>query len=128
MSTRCAIAIKTKENEIKGIYCHHDGYIEWVGKTLQEEYNTEEKILKLQELGDLSSLDKTPEECTAYHRDYNEELVEARTFKTVKEFRKHFRDAWCEYFYLFEDGKWTVYWYDVKEAHDLQEEIRKRGG
>lgn len=44
-----------------GIYCHADGYPEWVGRVLLENYTTPEKVLSLIQLGDLESLGRTTE-------------------------------------------------------------------
>lgn len=38
MSTRSAIIRKTEDGSYEGIYCHFDGYLAGVGKTLQEHY------------------------------------------------------------------------------------------
>ena len=34
MSTRSLIGIQNADNTIEYIYCHHDGYLDWVGKKL----------------------------------------------------------------------------------------------
>lgn len=89
MSTRCIIKIKRTDGTEEAIYCHHDGYIEGVGVTLQLAYNTADKVERLMKLGNLSSLgyfisyDDSPHlvnsttsdtVCKAYHRDMGEEL------------------------------------------------------
>lgn len=61
MSTNCLIGIKNKDNSIDFIYCHFDGYPQGVGKTLLHNYLVEDKIHKLMDLGDLSSLGSEPE-------------------------------------------------------------------
>ena len=106
MATRCSIGIKTKDNKFKAIYCHWDGYPEHTGQVLVEHYNDEEQIEKLFELGDLSFIDTTLDTCIAYHRDRGEKLHPARVFETEKEMCDHFSDCWCEYFYIFKNGKW----------------------
>lgn len=88
MSTNSTITIKRIDGTETGIYCHHDGYIEGVGVTLQLAYNTAEKVEELLKLGDLSTLGyytepkagtvhdfEHPQEsvCVAYHRDRGEE-------------------------------------------------------
>lgn len=45
-----------KNAQYLGVYCHHDGYINGVGKELIENYDTEEKILNLLCMGDLSNV------------------------------------------------------------------------
>jgi len=81
MSTNANIKIKKESGEEKSIYVHWDGYVEHTGVILQLAYNTEEKIDKLIELGDLSCIgyhttsrkyDK--DGCVAYHRDMGEKL------------------------------------------------------
>ena len=83
MATRSNIWIQIDENTFKGIYCHWDGYIESNGEILFNHYNDRDKVLKLIQLGDISSLAenigtkhdfyKFPEdECNVYHRDREE--------------------------------------------------------
>ena len=108
MATRSSIGIRTKDNKFKAVYCHWDGYPEYTGQVLLDNYDTEEKIEKLLELGDLSSIGETIEKCVVYHRDRGEKLNPARIFETEKEMCDHFRECWCEYSYLFEDNNWYV--------------------
>lgn len=125
MATRSTIGMKNEKGEIKAVYCHWDGYPEYVGRTLVANYFTAEKIEELLALGDLSSLgervkpnenevhsyDNPVQDVTvAYHRDRGEELQEARTFKTIDEVIEYF--DWNEYYYIFEDGEWYVYYCD----------------
>ena len=80
MATRSLIGIKLNDNIVKIIYCHWDGYPENNGKLLIENYNTPAAITELMELGDLSSLAESPDQCKAYHRDRKEPwgMVEPR--------------------------------------------------
>lgn len=119
MSTRSYICIEKEDGSYKGIYCHHDGYLEYNGKMLVDNYNDREKVMKLISLGDLSSLQKNIEPnpkyphsfdydtrqkgvCIFYGRDRGETGTEARdvTFERAKE-------SWCEYMYVFRrDNEW----------------------
>ena len=56
MSTHCFIGVKKGNGSIDGIYCHHDGYPEYVGTILTYKYTTEEKINSLLKLGNISIL------------------------------------------------------------------------
>lgn len=59
MSTRCYICEMTGTEDnpaFRGIYCHHDGYPEGVGKTLALYYGSKDRVDALMALGDLSSL------------------------------------------------------------------------
>ena len=80
MATRSLIGIKLEDNIVKIIYCHWDGYPSHTGKLLIENYSTPATITELMELGDLSSLAESPDQCKAYHRDRNEPwgMVEPR--------------------------------------------------
>ena len=60
MSTRSLIGIQNANNTVEYIYCHHDGYLEWVGNKLITHYKNEETIRELLALGDLSSLGNKP--------------------------------------------------------------------
>lgn len=55
MSTRCRIAIE-HDGKFESIYCHHDGYLSYVGRKLQKHYDSAERVRALMELGDISSL------------------------------------------------------------------------
>jgi len=115
MGTHAAIIMKTKENTYRGIYVHYDGYVRHTGTILVEEYNTEEKVEELINLGDLSFLDRrlnpigahsfeAPENGTtiAYHRDRDEDL-RISTYSSQYDF-----EGIEQYVYVFEDGEWTV--------------------
>ena len=65
MSTRCAIIAKVEE-EWRGIYIHHDGYLVGVGRTLHKHYRDHAKVLALISRGDRSSLESDPMSATAY--------------------------------------------------------------
>ena len=47
MSTRSNIAIETKDGKIKAVYCHSDGYIKGVGKTLINNYKNYDDVEQL---------------------------------------------------------------------------------
>lgn len=119
MSTRSYICIEQEDGSLKGIYCHHDGYLEYNGEMLITNYADREKVEKLISLGDLSTLQKNIEPnpklphsfeydkrqkgvCIFYGRDRGEKNTEARniTYERAKE-------SWCEYMYVFRrDNEW----------------------
>ena len=55
MATRARIGLKLEDGSIISAYHHWDGYPEWLGVTLKEQYNTKEKIAKLIDGGNMSS-------------------------------------------------------------------------
>lgn len=126
MSTRSAIIHKT-ETGYAGIYCHFDGYIDGVGKTLQEHYQDAGKVARLIALGDISSLDERVEPIgahsydnkeqgttAAYIRDRGETGCETKTGATVKEVADEIGHN--GYVYVFESGSWKVNGTPLAEA------------
>lgn len=127
MGTRCYIGKLEKDGSIKAIYCHHDGYVDGVGKTLKDFYDGR-NIDQLLELGNLSSLGNNPvssprlwdhtsgsildqlsgEYCVAY-KDRGDEDTEAKTFENIDDYEKIFSDnIGIEYLYLLEGDDWFV--------------------
>ena len=104
MSTRSTISFNGRT-----IYCHSDGYKQGphgVGFKLKKFWNTPEKIEKLLDLGNLSSLGEEIGEkhnfdnrpagvCTAYHRDRGENFEMGNDWGAQ------------EYNYKFVNGEWT---------------------
>ena len=84
MATRSLIGMNLDKGITKIIYCHWDGYPEHNGQLLVNNYNSPSAVFDLMELGDLSSLDVTLDQCKAYHRDRNEPwgMVEPRDINT----------------------------------------------
>ena len=56
MSTRSRIGIQLADESILSIYSHFDGYPEFNGAKLVENFNTREKVKELIDLGDISCL------------------------------------------------------------------------
>ena len=123
MSTNSTITLRRNDGSETSIYCHWDGYISGVGVTLQLAYNTAEKIEKLLELGDLSSLHyyteptsnthdfENPEQdiCVAYHRDRGEEFRQS--------------GGENEYNYIFDERECV--WYVEQERYTKGTEAMK---
>lgn len=126
MSTRSFIGIKEQDGTIKAIYCHHDGYVSYVGAILNRYYADSEKVEKLMEVGDLSVLGVNPIdggwdcrksfptndegfclECLGY-RSRPEDDVDFVEYKDEAEFLERVKATWAEYAYLFVDGEWLV--------------------
>ena len=136
MATRSNIGIVNLDKSITGIYCHYDGYPEYVGKMLLNHYNNVDIVNGLMNLGDLSSLSEKlystdfhtfdePEEgvCISYGRDRGDTGSDSRTFEDLGEY-EHFGSG-VDYQYLFEDGKW-MYRCTYKDGwSDLTPEICK---
>jgi hypothetical protein len=122
MGTRSAIGIKHGD-VVKAVYCHYDGYPEYMGRVLTLYYQDSIKVNKLISMGDMSSIgaaigskhafnDRSnyldngiAEQCTFYARDRGEENVDFRTFQSEHDFLDNF-NAGEEFHYLFKDGAW----------------------
>ena len=55
MSTNSRIGIRLEDGSILSVYHHWDGYPEWLGVTLKQQYNTREKVEELIDGGNMSS-------------------------------------------------------------------------
>lgn len=135
MSTRSNIGIENSDDTITAIYCHFDGYVKGVGKTLYEHYNTIDKVNELIALGDISSLgerinpigkhsfdNREKGTTVAYHRDRGEDFHQYH-FKDIQDYVET-TDFDIDYLYLYKDNEWNVFgcydyaggWYSVKDA------------
>ena len=142
MSTRCLIGIlkkDEKEKYVDYIYCHHDGYIEYVGKILNDNYNNKDLIYKLLNLGDLSVLGTEPISNPNYWKEpdknYNENYCvsyrdrgETNTdYKTCKlnEYYNCAKESGAEYIYLFKNNKWYYREIGTRAYKDLGLKIKE---
>ena len=119
MSTRSRIAVKIGE-KYKSIYCHFDGYPSGVGVILNKYYTNKPKIMKLINLGNISSLgpeigtkhrfsDAPYNETTAFKRDGGEKNTSAETSGSIDELEYLTLKTDGEYLYVWENNKWGVY-------------------
>lgn len=119
MGTRSRIGIKLDDGMVKHIYCHWNGYISYNGDILFHHYKNKDKVMKLIDLGDISSLNKKvdiPKGKThsygnpckdvtiAYGRDRKAKGTDPK-ITTEKEFWEDYIE---EYGYLYDNGKWFV--------------------
>lgn len=111
MSTRSYIGKLNSDGSVTGVYCHHDGYPDGVGKTLQKHYRDEETVASLIQLGSLSSLERTLSETCAYHRDRGEDLDEPTVYPSVEAMVRNVpNDLGAEYAYVYDAvGGWQTF-------------------
>lgn len=127
MSTNSAIAVKTVEG-YKAIYCHWDGYPQYMYPLLRDWYGTQERAEALTSFGDASSIAKrlvpsqdsnhsfdNPEEdvCVFYYRDRGDVWSNCSYLFGTKAAALSSQ----HYVYIFEDGAWHVY-INGQEAED----------
>ena len=122
MATRSNISVKVG-NEYRTVYCHWDGYLEGVGQTLLNYYNSQELAEELVKEGDMSCIGEKcscPEgysyenQVSGYTVYYGRDRGETEIEYKISEERPPRNE---EYLYLFEDGKWFV----SSAYFDLQE-------
>ena len=106
MSTRSSIAILTEDNKIKSIYCHSDGYPEYMGVTLKKHYNNADKAQKIIAQNDCSFLDETIE-TSQFYNTWRNENTKALVWNSKKEWLAYAGDAGLEFVYLFDGSEWA---------------------
>ena len=57
MATRSRNGLQINDEAILSVYHHWDGYPEWLGVTLNEKFNTRDKVAELIDGGDISCCD-----------------------------------------------------------------------
>ena len=57
MATRSRIGLQLADGNILSVYHHWDGNTQWLGVTLNEKFNTREKVAELLDGGDISCCD-----------------------------------------------------------------------
>lgn len=115
MATRSTITAKFRDGKTYSIYVHWDGYIDTAGRTLFKDYQCQDKIEELLNLGNLSELgehigeklpmgQRDPGACVACGRDKGEngnekkEIAEDSVFLFDKDLQ--------EYNYYWDGAKW----------------------
>lgn len=128
MSTRSCISALCEDGKIRATYCHYDGYPEYVGRTLKDNYCEQEKIEKLLALGSLSSLgasidcpeghsynNQTEGYTVAYHRDRGEDFEPNEEFEfessdpleVLNGIRSSGNFTYVDYLYYWDGTHWS---------------------
>ena len=120
MGTPATVLAKQGDN-YRAIYNNFDGYPSYLLKMLQEHYQDEDKVQRLIDLGDVSSIRKEvdipagvthsygnahPDITIAYGRDRGEDRTEYRTYSTLDEALSQEGNN-TQYVYLWENNKWN---------------------
>jgi hypothetical protein len=116
MATRSRIGIQLTDGSVLSVYHHWDGYPKWLGKTLQEHYNSYEEVSELIDGGDMSSCwtderwspegDYNVDDCgPQYYSDRQDRVCEPRLDSDLNEYLSNSE----EYSYLFANGQWVCY-------------------
>ena len=109
MSTRSNIAVELKDGKILSVYCHSDGYISGVGKTLINNYNNYDDAVNLMQYGGISSLGDTMNDTSFYSRDWGRKDEKPQAYNNEFCLMYEMSGAtMIEYLYLFKNNEWQV--------------------
>lgn len=104
MGTHAMIGFYNKEDgSVDATYCHYDGYLDGVGRTLVKAYNTPEKAEAVAKTGYLSGLTEDLEQSIkdAVHKE------PAVPYLSVEQYMKNGYDyCGADYIYLFDGEAW----------------------
>ena len=126
MATRARIGLKLEDGSIISAYHHWDGYPEWLGVTLKEQYNTREKIAKLLDGGNMSSCysdnqyDEKKQEFVKNDPKpeyYGGDDERPRLSRNFTQFAFDSKSG-EEYLYLFVDNEWNGFSLDHKYSEE----------
>lgn len=120
MSTRSLIAIENTDGTVESVYCHWDGYVEYNGKILFNNYKTEAIVRELIAGGNMSTLGVTPRDCLAYSP-----IEPAETDVSVKALVDSAKEGTIEYVYVFTKGNWMGIDLSRNSVFDLAYEVSK---
>lgn len=103
MATRSTIAVIRDDGTIRSVYCHFDGYLEGVGETLNNSYNSRKLAEQIVAHGSIKSLEKEIEQ-TVFFNDEGE--PRHQFFTNFDEYIENCK--YKEFNYIFMKGKWFV--------------------
>ena len=110
--THARIGIKNDDGTITSIYCHSDGYVEFVGNKLYKNYTTKEQVMELIRGGNISTLGENYSKCSVYMRDWKGETWDINAPYISKDMDSYIKDfKFYSWFYFFDNGKWYVFTY-----------------
>ena len=111
MATRARIGLRLAEDAILSVYHHWDGYPQWLGIHLRQNYRTKDQVAELLDGGDISCIDSDSdwnlekvENHVQYYNDHGEN-TEPRLDITVEDYLADGE----EFAYLFENNEWICY-------------------
>ena len=129
MSTNSRIGLKI-DGGIVSVYHHWDGYPQWLGVKLQQNYTTKEQIAELIDGGDISSIESDTDwmflKCENHVQYYSlrGEDVPPKLAYSLTEFFEQCDNCGAEYGYVWDNGEWFCYdtWDNVGTLKDIPAE------
>ena len=123
MATRSRIGIQLVDDSILSVYHHWDGYPQWLGVTLNEKFNTKDKVADLIDGGDVSCCDSDTDwdrnELSQSRPLYYNERGENREPRLDLNFDDYASNSNSgeEFVYVFtRDSKWECY--EIDHSYD----------
>ena len=111
MSTRARIGLRLAGDAILSVYHHWDGYPQWLGVHLRQNYRTKDQVAELLDGGDISCIDSETdwslnkvENHVQYYNDRGEKTEPRLDLNDGDYFVNN-----EEYAYIFDDGEWLCY-------------------
>ena len=130
MATRSRIGLQLNDEAILSVYHHWDGYPQWLGVTLNEKFNTREKVAEAIDGGDISciasdntwDINEKVDEHILYYNDRGDN-TEPRLDLNFDDYAAN-ATAGEEYLYVFTlDHQWECYAIDQTYNEDYSEII-----
>ena len=103
MGTRSRVGVMHGD-VCKSVYCHYDGYLEYTGKLLLDNYDSA-TANQLVALGDNSGVQNSLEGMNFYS-DRGETDVSWQVAHSFEEFLEQVDNCGGEYYYIMRDGEW----------------------
>jgi hypothetical protein len=88
----------------KSVYCHYDGYLEYTGRLLLDNYDSA-TANQLVARGDNSGVQNSPDVMNFYS-ERGETDVSWQVAHTFEEFLEQVDNCGGEYYYIMRDGEW----------------------
>jgi len=115
MGTRSLIGKQLSDGSILGVYCHYDGYPEFNGRVLRDNFDTADKVAALIDGGDMSCTwtnagwnNETLPECGPLYYTMRGESIEDNAPRLDEDMEEFFSEG-EEYSYIFRNGQWFAY-------------------
>ena len=123
MATRSRIGLELSDGSVLSAYHHWDGYPEWLGKTLNEHYNTLDSVSELIDGGDMSVCLSDNGEPKPRYYSQNGEDCPPRLDPSLGAYAD--KDRGEEYAYVFKkvNDEYTWVCIDMHEFDDKDPEV-----
>lgn len=104
MSTRSNIMCQQPNGSVLSAYCHMDGYLQGVGRSLLSHYNKDQIAFELVMNGYMSSLERTVEEINQSRANKDEPIL----YSNLEDAIRSIDALFIEYVYLWNGKSWEV--------------------